>query len=119
MANSSKAPLVSSLLLFLLLLSGLYAAPLIQQEGNPLPIVRAILSVELTANSIAPITELKLLQKTGENEPLNEFLASYGFEQRDQLGSAYIYEDGDRQLVVISRMYSRRYIIYELEYPLP
>ena len=60
----------------------------------------------------------KLIQKTGSEEALSEYLARYGWEFNDRLGSGIFYHREDRELFVEARMFSRFYIIYELDMPL-
>ncbi len=84
------------------------------QEGNPLPVFRAIVKLELTGTEIVPFAENKLLQKAGPETPLSDYLSVQGWIFKDRLGSAIFYEKNDESLSVCSRMLTRRYVVYEL-----
>lgn len=60
----------------------------------------------------------KLIQKTGSEEALSEYLARYGWELKDRFGAAIFYHREDSDLLIEARMLSRFYIIYELDKPL-
>ena len=96
----------------------LFFGTAILQEGNPLPILLAIAKLELSELKVVPISSKDdyLIQKAGKGEaPLTEQLSKYGWEFKDRLGSAIYYEKDGATLLVTSRAFSRRYIIYELD----
>lgn len=88
--------------------------PVIFQEGNPLPVFFGIMALELTGQDIAPVPELKMIQKAGDEDHLSEYLAERDWIFKDRFGSTIIYERGGEQLYVNARMYTSSYIIYEL-----
>ncbi|HAA89415.1 MAG: hypothetical protein XD63_1670 [Thermoanaerobacterales bacterium 50_218] len=87
------------------------------QEGNPLPVALAVAKLELTGAEIVSVTpdETRLIQKSGTEEPLTRFLAERGWRFKDRLGAAIFYERDGRTLLVGSRMFTRRYVIYVLK----
>lgn len=87
------------------------------QEGNPLPILRAAAKLETTQAEIVPVTpdQRILLQKAGPEDPLNEYMREKGLAFKERLGSAIFYENDEGSAILVqSRMFTRRYIIYEL-----
>ncbi len=100
-----------------MLATSIYAMPVIMQEGNPIPILFAIIKLELNISEIATVSPTKYLQKTGSPEPLNMLLASRGWHFVDQLGAGHFYSRNGENLFVMGRMFTSRYIVYELENP--
>lgn len=87
------------------------------QEGNPIPVLRAVYNLEWSEYRIVPLagSEIKLLQKSGSEEPLTEYLADYGWLFRERLGAALFYDQNEETLFAEARMLTRRYVIYELD----
>ena len=105
-------------ILFGLLLAAL--APALLQEGNPLPLLAASWRLEVGDEALVPLDETRFMQKKGSEEPLTTHLEEAGWRFSDRLGSNIFYKQDDRDLVVNVRMFTRRYIIYELaENPTP
>ncbi len=94
-----------------------YSNPIIFQEGSPLPVLRAVINLEISQVEIVPVTpDQKLLQKAGPEEPLHEYMQERGWNFKERMGSAIFYEnDEGTTFFVEARMFTRRYIIYELE----
>ncbi len=95
-----------------------YYNPIIFQEGSPLPLLRAALNLETSQVEIVPLTpdQKLLLQKAGPAEPLHEYMKERGWKFQERFGSAIIYgDDGGATFYVEARMFTRRYIIYELD----
>lgn len=92
------------------------AGEVIVQEGNPLPVIRAVLKLELTGADIVPLNEdgSKLIQKAGPEDPLTKYLAASGWVFRERLGAAIFYEKDSKKLTVEARMLTRRYVVFEL-----
>ncbi len=94
------------------------AWPVLLQEGNPVPVFIAILKVELNIAELEPISNTEYLQKSGSYEPFNRMLASHDWQFVEQFGAGHLYVRNGAKLFVMSRMYTSRYFIYELEMPL-
>jgi hypothetical protein len=107
-----------TLLILLIFAASIYTMPVIIQEGNPIPVLFAIIKLELNLSEIATVSPTKYLQKTGSPEPLNMLLASKGWHFVDQLGAGHFYSRNGEKLFVMGRMFTSRYIVYELENPL-
>lgn len=88
------------------------------QEGNPLPVLWGITKLEFTDANIVPFAENKLIQKEGPETPLTNYLAERGWTFKDRLGAVIFYEKDNISLFVKTRMFTRYYVIYELEHPL-
>ncbi|MEW6663423.1 MAG: hypothetical protein ACOY9Y_07715 [Bacillota bacterium] len=88
------------------------------QEGNPLPVLWGIIKLELTDANIVPFAEYKLIQKAGPETPLTNYLAERGWTFKDRLGAGIFYKKDNTSLFVKTRMFTRYYVIYELEHPL-
>jgi len=85
------------------------------QEGNPLLIASAIIRLELGNDQLVHLSDRKLIQKSGEVEILNSYLSEKGWVFSDRLGSGLFYQKDADLLFVHSRMYTRFYIVYELD----
>ena len=88
------------------------------QEGNPLPVLWAIINLEFTDSDLVPFADNKFIQKDGPETSLTDFLAEHAWEFKDRLGSAIFYTRGDHELFVKTRSFTGFYNVYELEYPL-
>lgn len=104
------------------ILFGLLYRPLLYREssGNPLPYLRAMVKLELTDTNLVLITPdaTILMQKCCPqplSQPLTDFLTPMGWIYQDQMGAALLYAQGQNRLTATSRMFSRRYVVYDLE----
>jgi len=97
---------------------GIATQPVILQEGNPFPVFLAILKLELLYTDVAMISQVKYVQKAGSFEPFNRRLGLMGWQFIEQMGAGLIYSNNGDQLLVMHRMLTSRYYIYELERPL-
>ncbi len=108
--------MVVAIFIFLLILAlGTYALPVIFQEGNPFPVFAAIIKVELSSADIASVEDTKYLQKIGSPESFKRLMASKGWHLVEQLGAGHFYARNGETFFVESRMFTVRYVIYELE----
>ncbi|MBM7854725.1 hypothetical protein JOC37_001103 [Desulfohalotomaculum tongense] len=88
------------------------------QEGNPLPVLWGIIKLEFTDADIVPFAEDKLIQEVGPETPLTNYLAERGWTFKDRLGAGIFYKKDNADLSVEARMFTRYYVVYELEHPL-
>ncbi|AZT91570.1 hypothetical protein ELD05_13785 [Caldicellulosiruptor changbaiensis] len=87
------------------------------QEGNPISLLKGIYKLEHYKLEIVPVAKNKLIQKVQAPEgltPLNDYLKKYNWKFADQLGSVIIYKRGNQQLVIKMRMFTQKYVVYEL-----
>lgn len=110
--------LIITILIIVLLLFSAYIWPVIFQEGNPLPILWGLILLELTGRNLVAVADYKLIQKVGPETALSEYLAGYGWRLKDRLGAGIFYHRNNTELFIEARMFSRFYIIYELDMPL-
>lgn len=111
-----KITTARSLLALIIVVVVMFFARTLFQEGNPLPVFAAIFRLEFTQLEVVPITgEGHLfLQRAGKGEaPLTGYLGESGWQFKDRLGSAIFYEKDGVMLRVSSRMFTRRYVVYE------
>ena len=96
----------------------IYYNPILFQEGNPLPLLRAAINLETSQAKIVQVTPKQklLLQKAGPEEPLHEYMRERGWKFKERLGSGILYENEQGSTFFVqSRMFTRRYVIYELD----
>lgn len=101
---------------------GIYYAPLIYREsyGKPFAFMWAVIKLEITdANLVAVTSDSTIMMQECCPEPLTksltDFVSARGWTYKDQMGAGIFYEKGDTRLRVISRMLSRRYVVYHLD----
>lgn len=118
-SHASKAALALGAVVIVL---GLLYAPLLYQEshGHPLPYLQAMVKLELrVANLVAVTPDATIfMQKCCPqplHQPLTDFLGARGWIFQDQMGAGLFYERGTARLTIISRMFSRRYVVYDLD----
>lgn len=91
--------------------------PVIFQEGNPIPIFRAIIDLHNTNDSIVLISDNPnqyiSLTKVGD-EPFTDIMMKSGWILDEQLGSGYIFYKGEETLIVTSVQYTGRYRIWKI-----
>ncbi len=89
------------------------------QEGNPLPVLWGILRLEFSRGDvvrISPQWDGMLMIRAGQGlSPLTEHLGDHGWQLEEQLGSMAFYAAGDNRLSVHLRMFTRWYVICDLD----
>lgn len=92
--------------------------PVIFQEGNPTPLIKGVIRLNLTQDKIVKLDmdgdKYLTKSKKGE-EVLAGLLKNQGYEFIDQMGSGYFFKDKDDNAVIATqRHYSRFYSIWSL-----
>src|SRR3989339_617022 len=75
------------------------------QEGNPAPMLSAVIKINLTGDEIVKIvaSEDKYLTKSnGGREVIIEMLRTKGYKFIDQLGSGYIFENENKENLLVT-----------------
>ena len=92
-------------------------ANIIFQEGNPLPLLSVIMKLEFSDQDIIRMNGqgYRLLQKFGPEDQLTEYLAGFDWILSERLGSCLCYEKNGQKLTAEARMFTRRYVVYELD----
>lgn len=115
--KGKRAAILLVFVVMLFLVLAFFASPIFFQEGNALPVLRALAAVEFLNRDLARIDGpvIKYLQKDGPAAPLTDYLAGHGWVFKDQLGSAIFYERNGQTLSVQARKLTRFYTVYELD----
>lgn len=102
--------------------SGAHYGPLIYREsrGRPIAFLWAVARLELTVASLfAVVPDSTILMQeccpTQLHKPLTDFLAPRGWTSKDQMGAGIFYEKGSTRLLAVSRMFSRHFVVYQLD----
>lgn len=99
--SQSKKVIVLALILLMLVVAVLNIKILyLFQEGNPLPVLWAIIKLELTDADIVQFTKNKFIQKAGSESPLTDYLAEQGWTFKDRLGAGIFYTKDGANLYV-------------------
>lgn len=87
------------------------------QEGNPLPVIGAIIRLEFSTWPIVPVggTEARFIRFSGADENAVSWnLVADGWTFREQLGNTMFYDKDGTELMVTIRMFTRRHQILEM-----
>lgn len=88
------------------------------QRGNPIPYLAAAvkLSDDNTFEAVENMENI-YITKRGENESLFTFIQdTYGVEYKDQLGSSYMFSNGEINYTVGSGIYWGRFTVWTLSF---
>lgn len=115
-SRRSRILLVFAVIILLFAFLMLFGEILLQ-EGNPFPVLRSAIQLELSGADVVPVAGEGILyiQKAGSEEPLTDYLSGYGWAFSERLGSSIFYERNGETLYADSRMLTRRYVVYELD----
>lgn len=112
MRNRINTIIVSVLIVILL---GIWVErKIIFQEGNPVPIMLAILNLHLTGSNLEKIAAdppKYISRSTDGNKPYIAFMEQNGWKFVEQLGAGLVFAKNGEKLVSTSRMYSRWYMV--------
>ena len=89
------------------------------QEGNPIPVLTGIITIELTDKPVVPLKEDNLkfiLRASNSRTRIVEYLSQDGFSQHegDIGGGRHQLEKDDEVFIYDRRMFTRNYVIYDL-----
>lgn len=88
------------------------------QRGNPIPYLAAAvkLSDENTFEAVENMEGI-YITKRGEKQDLFQMVQNtYDVEYKDQLGSAYLFSDGEKNYTVSSEIYWGRFTVWTLSF---
>ncbi|WP_261132245.1 hypothetical protein [Bacillus sp. Marseille-Q3570] len=107
-------------LILLLTLIVIYS-PARFQEGNPIPILLAIIKLEQSdkdyiqfAETETHIRYISKNKRVHRYDVIKEMLQKKGWSFKDQLGSGLVFESGTETLTIETRLYSKLYYLWEL-----
>lgn len=105
------------LILFLLILGIVLYLPAIFQEGNPLPIIKGIVRLQLSDEKLISIDLDRYITRTeGSDDVIISFLDNKGWKFGEQFGSAYIFKKQGNLQTVESTQYSRYFRIWKIRH---
>ncbi|MBQ7898711.1 MAG: hypothetical protein IJ307_02555 [Bacteroidales bacterium] len=86
------------------------------QRGNPIPYLNAVVQLSETNPYVAVDEENRIyISKRGDKEALFQMIQdTYGVEFIDQLGSGYLFSDGEKSYIVSSEIYWGRFTVWTL-----
>lgn len=86
------------------------------QRGNPIPYLTAAVRLSETNPYVAVDEENRIyISKRGDKEALFQMIQdTYGVEFKDQLGSGYMFSDGEENFLVSSEIYWGRFTVWAL-----
>ena len=86
------------------------------QRGNPIPYLTAAFKLSET-NPYVAVDELNgiYISKRGDKDALFQMIQdTYGVELKDQLGSSYLFSDGENNYTISSEIYWGRFTVWML-----
>lgn len=108
------------LLVIVFILVILLYRPVIFQEGNPWPEIKAISHLTLCGSDMVKLSgsDNKYLTKSqGGPAVVEAYMKNQGYEFTNQMGSGYFYKSSDNSVVITRRQYSRFYTIWTINKP--
>jgi len=113
-----RKALISFLILIgIFCLAFLYYKPVIFQEGNPRPLLKAVWRLNFTSEKIVRLDledEVYLTKSKNGREVLRDYLKAENYQFVDQMGSGYIFVNDKTKLMAVHKYYSRFYSIWSL-----
>lgn len=103
-------------ILFALLLASRW--DVIFQRGNPIPYLAAAVKLS-DDNTFEAVKGLEgvYITKRGEKQDLFQMIAdTYNVDYKDQLGSGYLFSDGEKNHIVGSEIYWGRFTVWTLSF---
>jgi hypothetical protein len=93
----------------------IFISPILFQEGNPIPIINAIIKLNSSDMNFVQISDNpdRYISKAGEgNDILIQYMDGEGWIFIEQNGSAYFFLKDNSELMVKSTKYTGKYIIW-------
>ncbi|WP_245712485.1 hypothetical protein [Anaerobacillus alkalilacustris] len=121
--NDLKRLLVIILVIVILLIGiiGIKFGSALGQEGNPTPVLTAIMKLESSNSHYEQVTDteqgIKFVSKNGsgsQEKIIKEFMVEKGFEFKEQMGSGYIFEKDEMTTIVVTRLFTKNYFLWEV-----
>ncbi len=104
-----------SLILFIIIIAGIYFAPIIFQEGNPIPIFIGIVKLNTSEDSLVQIShnpDRYISKSSNGREEILGLMKENGWTFTEQGGSGYFFVKDEFKRVVTARQYTRKYVIW-------
>lgn len=98
------------------MIASIYFAPIIFQEGNPIPIFIGIIKLYTSEHNLVQISRdpdrYISRSKDGRDEVL-AFMIEKGWAFTEQGGSGYLFSKDEYKRVVTSRQYTKKFLIWK------
>lgn len=106
-----------SIVLVILIILAIVTYPVLFQEGNALPILKGVISLNKNNDLIQISKEPKIyISKTDKGSfPMIKLIEAEGWKFEDQFGAGYVFSKEDTKLTITSRQYTGKYTIWEFE----
>jgi len=114
-AKNKKILLIAPLAVLTIVFLAFVYSPVILQEGNPWPEIKAISQLTFGGSDIVRLSgsDNKYFTKSqGGPQTIDLFMKDGGYEFGDQMGSGYFYKSSSKTVVLTRRQYSRFYAIW-------
>lgn len=82
------------------------------QEGNPIPIIKGIVKLNLTNNDVVKVSDKseRYIEKSKSgHQPFIKLMMNDGYTFNEQIGSGLIFEKGGSMVIATIKMYTRYY----------
>ena len=111
-----KVVVLCTVILAILATAVFWKEDAIFQRGNPIPYLTAAVRLSETNPYVAVDEENRIyISKRGDKEALFQMIQdTYGVEYMDQLGSGYLFSDGEKSYIVSSEIYWGRFTVWTL-----
>ncbi|TKC18480.1 hypothetical protein [Robertmurraya kyonggiensis] len=88
------------------------------QEGNPLPIVKAIIQLETSDSDYIQFSKTppKYISKSNIDREtmLKKYMEKDNWTYIEQLGGGYIFTKDNEQAIVVTKQFSSKYFVWEV-----
>ncbi|MFA5360154.1 MAG: hypothetical protein WC349_04325 [Patescibacteria group bacterium] len=116
--NNIKGIIIFSLtLIIIFILATWLYAPVIFQEGNPVPYLKGAWQLNLSQKDIIKLDvdgDRYMTKNRNGLGAITELMKSQNYEFVEQLGAGYFYKSSDKAIVLTRRQYSRFYVIWTI-----
>lgn len=86
----------------------------IYQEGDPLPVIKGIVQLNSKSYAIIKDNPLKFITKANDKSELFSFIEKENnVKFTDQMGAGYIFDGPDKNVILISKQYTRFYQVWK------
>lgn len=105
------------IIIFFLIIFTIYGRAIFQ-EGNPLPIVKAIIQLETSDSDYIQYSKkpLKYISKSRIDRELmiKKYMEKNKWSYIEQLGGGYIFTKENEQAIVVTKQFSSKYFVWEV-----
>ena len=117
LSKNKKILLITSIAVLTIGLLAFMYLPVIFQEGNPWPEIKAISQLTFGGSDMVKFSEsdnMYLTKSQNSRQTIDAFMQNKGYEFTEQMGSGYFYKSSDKTAILTRRQYSRFYTIWTI-----